>query len=136
MRHILYIIILFSISCRDRDTVQYTPNNKLSGSVWRVESLYYNYALIDKDDTVSFIDGRYYLVGSDTSRYEYSLYNTPAHSVLTLKTFLPINGLTLCASNLNDDILYNTRPGNSVQLVFVDIWDNTDEYITTLRKIK
>lgn len=113
-----------------------TPNNNnpLYGTNWVLIDVYYNYAHVNKSDTIHFISNTRYRVGSDTTKYSYSLYSTMGNGTLDLHQFNPINGLYLSANNFNPSSFTSTPIGGTILLNLKDNLSN-GLYTSTFKKI-
>lgn len=113
-----------------------TPNNTnpTNGTNWVLIDVYYNYAHVTKSDTVHFVSNTQYTLGSDTTKYTYSLYSTMGNGTITFNSFIPINGLYLSANNFNPSAFTSTPVGGTILL---NLKDNLSSaiYTSTFKKI-
>jgi hypothetical protein len=97
-----------------------TVENNISGTNWVLIDVYYNYAHVTKNDTVHFISNNKYTIGSDTTKYTYSLYETMGNSTLQLNMFIPINGLNLSANNFTSSVFKTAPVGGEILLNLIE----------------
>ena len=112
-----------------------TTNNQLFGTNWVLTDVYFNYAHTTKNDTVHFISNTKYTVGSDTTKYRYSLYSTMGNSTIDIYQFNPINGLYLSANNFNANAFTSTPVGGTIFLNLKDNYNANATYVSTFKKI-
>jgi hypothetical protein len=110
------------------------PNN-ISGTNWVLIDVYYNFAHVDKNDTIHFINNTKYTIGSDTTKYTYSLYETMGNSTLQLNQFTPINGLNLSANNFISSVFQSAPVGGEILLNLKDLLSPSSVYTSTFKKI-
>lgn len=113
-----------------------TPNNTnpLSGTNWILTDVNYNYAHVNKNDTIHFVSNTRYTVGSDTTKFSYVLYSTMGNGTLDLHQFNPINGLYLSANNFNPSTFTTTPIGGTISLNLKDNFSSAI-YTSTFKKI-
>jgi hypothetical protein len=115
-----------------------TPNNTnpLFGTNWVLTDVYNNYAHTAKNDTIHFVSNTKYTVGSDTTKWSYSLTSTMGNGSISFYQFNPINGLYLSASNFNPNAFTSTPIGGTILLNLKDNFTSTNNlYTSTFKKI-
>jgi hypothetical protein len=112
-----------------------TVENNISGTNWVLIDVNYNYAHVTKNDTVHFISNTKYTIGSDTTKYTYSLYETMGNSTLQLNMFIPINGLNLSANNFPSSVFKTAPVGGEILLNLKDLLSPSSIYRSTFKKI-
>ena len=114
-----------------------TPaNNNLVGTNWVLTDVYNNYAHVAKHDTIHFISNTNYQVGSNPTKFTYSLYTSMGNGTIDLHQFNPINGLYLSANNFNPSAFTTTPKGGTILLSLKDNFNSTNNiYVSTFKKI-
>lgn len=111
-----------------------TTQNPLFGTNWVLTDVYFNYAHQPKNDTIHFITNTKYTVGSDTTKFGYSLYSTFGNGTIDLYQFNPINGLYLSANNFNPAVFASTPVNGTILLNLKDNF-SSGIYNTTFKKL-
>lgn len=109
-------------------------DNQLCGTNWVLIDVYANYAHVEKNDTIHFINNTKYTIGSNSYEYSYVLSSTMGNSTLQLNTFIPINGLTLSCSNFWAGMFESIQVNGTMQLLLNDVYSTTT-YSSTFKRI-
>lgn len=114
-----------------------TTNNQLVGTNWVLTDVYFNYAHTSKSDIIHFVSNTKYTVGSDTTKFGYSLYSSTGsfNSTIDFYQFNPINGLYLSANNFNANAFTSTPVGGTIFLNLKDNNTTNAVYVSTFKKI-